>query len=108
MLPTWAEALDQAKSGEPAHVMRLGSQFDAAGIDRNSEDADRAVRYLAKYLTKAIADPLGDREPDPAREQHIDRLHTELQYLCSTSGGIAARARRDIGSVATSAIGGRR
>jgi hypothetical protein len=30
------------------------------------------VRYLVKYLTMAIADPLGDHEqPDPAREAHI-------------------------------------
>ena len=64
--------------------MRLGTQFDAAGIDGDSEDADRAVRYLAKYLTKAIADPLGDHDSNPARERHIDRLHAELRYLpCS-------------------------
>ena len=43
----------------PAHVMRFGSQYDMAGIIAPSPDADRAVRYLVKYLTKAIADPLG-------------------------------------------------
>jgi hypothetical protein len=87
MLPTWAEALDQAQpdpDGQLAHVARLGTQFDAAGIDRDSEDADQAVRYLAKYLTKAIADPLGDHDSQPARDAHIDRLHDELRYLpCS-------------------------
>ena len=89
VLPTWREALDRMggdPDGRPAHVMRFGDQFDMAGIIAPSEDADRAVRYLAKYLTKAIADPLGDQdEPDPAREAHIDRLHIELRYLpCSS------------------------
>jgi hypothetical protein len=40
------------------------------------------LRYLAKYLTKAIGDPVGDSsESDPAREAHIDRLHAELRWL---------------------------
>jgi hypothetical protein len=74
MLPTWAEALDQLEAdpdAEPAHVMRFGRQYDMAGIIAPSEDADRAVRYLAKYLTKAVADPLGDQDSTPAREAHI-------------------------------------
>lgn len=87
MLPSWADALDQVADdpqARPAHVLRLGTQYDAAGIIAPSEDADRAVRYLAKYLTKAVADPLGDHESTPAREAHIDRLHAELQWLpCS-------------------------
>jgi hypothetical protein len=87
MLPTWAEALDQVADDpdtRPMHVLRLGAQYDAAGIIAPSEDADRAVRYLAKYLPKAVADPLGDHDPTPAREQHIDRLHAELRWLpCS-------------------------
>jgi hypothetical protein len=88
MLPSWQQALDDLATdpaAKPAHVMRFGSQFDMAGIIAPSEDADRAVRYLAKYMTKAIADPLGDQDqPDPAREAHIDRLHAELRWLpCS-------------------------
>ncbi len=64
--------------------MRFGRQYDMAGIIAPSEDADRAVRYLAKYLTKAVADPLGDQDSTPAREAHIDRLHAELRWLpCS-------------------------
>jgi hypothetical protein len=88
VLPTWQQALDQLEADpdpRPAHVMRFGEQFDMAGIIAPSEDADRAVRYLAKYLTKAIADPLGsEHELDAAREAHIDRLHAELRFLpCS-------------------------
>ena len=70
----------------PAHVTRLGTQTDIAGIIAPSEDADRTIRYLTKYLTKSIADTYqpdqgDDWEPDPAREAHIDRLHAELRYL---------------------------
>jgi hypothetical protein len=55
-----------------------------AGIIAPSPEADRTVRYLAKYLTKAIADPLGDQDTTPGREAHIDRLHAELRWLpCS-------------------------
>lgn len=91
-LPTWAEALDQTladDTAEPVHVMRFGSQYDMRGIIAPSAEADRAVRYLTKYLTKAICDPLnasaGDELPaDPAREAHIDRLVRELRFLpCS-------------------------
>jgi hypothetical protein len=88
MLPTWRQALDHLDADPdagPVHVMRFGTHHDIAGIIAPSADADRAVRYLAKYLTKAIGDPLGDNsESDPAREAHIDRLHAELRWLpCS-------------------------
>jgi replication initiator protein RepSA len=77
--------LDADPDAGPVHVMRFGTHHDIAGIIAPSADADRAVRYLAKYLTKAIGDPLGDNsESDPAREAHIDRLHAELRWLpCS-------------------------
>ena len=87
MLPTWAEALDELQAdpdARPVHVMRFGAQYDVAGIIAPSPAADRAVRYLAKYLTKAITDPLGERDGTPGREAHIDRLHAELRWLpCS-------------------------
>ena len=88
MLPTWQQALDQLDADpntKPVHVMRFGAQHDIAGIIAPSVDADRAVRYLAKYLTKAITDPLDQEDrPGPAREAHIDRLHAELRWLpCS-------------------------
>jgi hypothetical protein len=88
MLPTWRQALDHLDADPdagPVHVMRFGTHHDIAGIIAPSADANRAVRYLAKYLTKAIGDPLGDNsESDPAREAHIDRLHAELRWLpCS-------------------------
>ena len=59
----------------PVHVTRLGSQIDIAGIIAPSEDADRTICYLTKYLTKSIADTYqpeegDDWEPDPGREAH--------------------------------------
>lgn len=88
VLPTWDEALDQLAANpdaKPAHVMRFGRQVDMAGIIAPSEDADRAVRYLTKYLTKAVADThVTEDGPDEAVELHADRLHAELRYLpCS-------------------------
>ena len=37
-------------------MARFGKQHDYAGIIAPSQDADRAIRYLTKYLTKSIAD----------------------------------------------------
>ena len=95
-LPTWGEALDALDAdpdARPAHVMRFGTQVDVKGITADTHggaDADRAVRYLTKYLTKAVAETYGatpDTDPglvDHAYETHIDRLHAELRYLpCS-------------------------
>jgi len=97
MLPSWQEALDQvmqdASGGrnvppQPVHVMRFGAQSDMRGIIAPSADADRAVRYLTKYLTKSVADAYSDRELTSTSklptDQHIDRLHGELLFLpCS-------------------------
>ena len=77
------------KDRAPVHVMRFGGQADMRGIIAPSAEADRAVRYLTKYLTKAIADPLNDdrSSADYQREGHIDRLDQELQCLpCSPRG----------------------
>ncbi len=66
--------------------MRFGAQLDMAGIIAPSADADRAVRYLTKYLTKSVAAAHldDDDEPDPAYRRHVDRLHAELRWLpCS-------------------------
>ena len=86
-LRTWEEALDdldQDPAAEPAVVMRFGSQVDIAGIIAPSPDADRAIRYLTKYLTKDIAETYTSPEDgrlDVAYEAHIDRLHEQLQVL---------------------------
>lgn len=112
-LPTWEEALDEVDaqldadpSHQPAHVLRLGAQVDVKGLIAPSEDADRAVRYLTKYLTKSIADTYTDpsaaadedhlHDPDDTRAAaratvtrarlaaHVERLHEEVRWLpCS-------------------------
>jgi hypothetical protein len=91
-LPAWEEALDRLDGDQdaaPAAVVRLGNQIDIKGIIASSADADRSVRYLAKYLTKAVADTYTDAEHlDQAYEAHIDRLHQILLFVpCSPECG---------------------
>ncbi|MGJ7442230.1 replication initiator [Aquipuribacter sp. MA13-6] len=80
-LPTWQEALDdidaQHQAGAtptPAHVARFGTQVDIKGITAPSKDADRAIRYLTKYLTKSIADTYtpGTTSPDADADFDFD------------------------------------
>ena len=83
LLPSWEEALDAVD--EPMHVARFGSQLDLKGIIGGSDESHRAVSYLCKYLTKAVAETYTDDEiPDPGYEAHIDRLHAHVWWLpCS-------------------------
>ncbi len=84
-LPTWAQVLDELDAdpdARPAVVMRFGTQVDIAGIIAPSADADRAIRYLVKYLTKSVAETYTDPEhADPQYEAHIDRLHHQVLHL---------------------------
>lgn len=78
-LTSWEEALDELDAdpeAQPAVVMRFGSQVDIQGIIATSRDADRAIRYLTKYLTKAVAETYTnpDHEAvDDGYEAHIER-----------------------------------
>ena len=125
MLPPWTEALDQLQAdpnAKPAHVMRFGIRYDIAGIIAPSPDADRAVRYLAKYLTKAIADPLGDRDPRRAGRSTLTGCttscvgcpaHPAARIGCATasnptnpapaSSPVAATAKPMIGNISAAA-----
>ena len=88
VLPTWEQALDRLDAdpdARPAHVLRFGVQLDAKGLIAPSENADRAVRYLTKYLAKNISDTYTD-DIDPAYQVHIDRLHHEVRWLPCTPG----------------------
>jgi hypothetical protein len=81
VLPTWDEALDALDDdpdAEPFHVVRFGKQVDAKGVVAGSEDASRCVRYLAKYLTKDIADC--HAVETVRQEQHVDRLLDALRF----------------------------
>ncbi|MEU1393746.1 MULTISPECIES: replication initiator [unclassified Nonomuraea] len=80
VLPTWDEAL--ARMTEPRHVVRWGSQMRMRGVLVGSEDADRAVRYLAKYLTKSMHEALLTRwgELSEAERAHTRRLIETVRY----------------------------
>lgn len=86
-LTTWEEALDELEVSDagPAHTMRFGRQVDVKGLISGTPDADRSVRYLTKYLTKAIGETFaGGDTVDLEYEAHIDRLHAEVRWLpCS-------------------------
>ncbi|WP_082593916.1 replication initiator [Phycicoccus sp. Soil802] len=87
-LPTWEKAVGELADdpdGRPAHVMRFGAQTDVKGILSGTPDADRAVRYLTKYLTKSVAETYADpHDAVAAYERHIDRLWEEVRWLpCS-------------------------
>ncbi len=81
VLPTWEQALDALDAepdAEPMHVVRFGNQVDAKGVIAGSDDADRCVRYLAKYLTKDVGE-CHPAETD-AQERHVDRLTEALRF----------------------------
>ena len=81
VLPSWDEALDELdadENAEPLHVVRFGPQVDAQGVIAGSDDADRCLRYLAKYLTKSIGD-CHEADTD-AQRAHVDRLTDALRF----------------------------
>jgi hypothetical protein len=84
-LPTWDEALDALDADPdavPAHVVRFGDQDDMQRLLAGTDEADRAVRYLCRYLTKAIATTYDNGDDvSPARAAHIDRLAEEVRWL---------------------------
>ncbi len=102
ILPTWADARDRLgrdPEATPAHVMGLGRQLDLAGIIAPSVDADRAVRYLTKYLTKSIA----GTHLDPGRTGRMStgctpssagsRAHRAVRTGCATASNPPAACR---------------
>ncbi|MFI7670828.1 replication initiator [Nocardia sp. NPDC049526] len=83
----WDEALDVLDTVddlEPAHTVRFGVQVDPRQIKGiiAGDQANKAIGYVTKYLTKSIDEVL---DTDSRRTAvHYDRLHTELQHTpCS-------------------------
>lgn len=85
-LATWAEALDEIDAdptAEPVHVARFGQQVHVQGVTAGSPDAERAVRYITKYITKQASD-CHEIETDRQRA-HLERLWAELRVTpCSS------------------------
>jgi hypothetical protein len=86
-LPTWTQATTAiADDGEPAYVARLGSidPREMRGVEAGTPDAERAIRYVTKYVTKNLADTAAPRGEQA--QAHFSRLHSELAVLpCSPS-----------------------
>jgi hypothetical protein len=84
-LTSWAAALDAIDAdpdAQPVHVVRFGPQIDARGVNAGTQDAERTIRYITKYITKQSADC---HKIDTERQQaHLDRLWQQLQITpCS-------------------------
>ena len=64
-------------------MLRFGTHDDYQGLIAGTPQADKAVGYLCKYLTKAIADTHNDDggEASAARAAHIERLADEVRRL---------------------------
>jgi hypothetical protein len=79
-LTNWAQALEAV--AEPAHVVTFGSQVHSKGILGGTEEADRHLGYLTKYLVKSVTEIVtADTE---AQQRHAERLHAELSVTpCS-------------------------
>jgi hypothetical protein len=79
-LTNWAQALEAVE--EPAHVVTFGSQVHSKGILGGTDEADRHLGYLTKYLVKSVTEIV---TPDTdTQRRHADRLHAELSVTpCS-------------------------
>jgi hypothetical protein len=86
LLPTWGEAIDALddEDAQPAYVARLGTidPREMKGTEAGSRDAEHAIRYVTKYVTKDLTDHA--RVHGDAPVAHRDRLQAELALLpCS-------------------------
>ncbi|WP_433680639.1 replication initiator [Nocardia sp. CA-119907] len=74
------DVMDSCDGREPAHVIRFGTHMprrSMKGIMKDSPEADAAIGYIAKYLTKSTAEIL--EPPNKRTAAHYNRLHAELQ-----------------------------
>ncbi|MFF3853036.1 replication initiator [Micromonospora sp. NPDC002575] len=84
-LTTWNEALDAIDNNpdaEPVHVVRFGTQVDARGVMPGTEDAERTIRYVTKYITKHTGDC--HKATTDRQRAHLDRLWRALRVTPCT------------------------
>ncbi|MFC3966190.1 replication initiator [Nocardia jiangsuensis] len=92
-LTSWEDALavmDEVDELEPSHTIRFGEQSKPVQILAGSDEQERKVRYLTKYLTKSVSEIL---DADSTRVAvHYDRLEEELAHTpCSPTCGVWLR-----------------
>ena len=63
---------------EPAHVVRFGPQVQVDGVVGGSDNAQRCIGYLTKYLTKGLDEC--HTADTPPRQAHLDRMADALRY----------------------------
>jgi hypothetical protein len=84
-LPTWDEALDQVGVDPdelPEHVVTFGRQADIKGVLGGTQEADKLIGYLTKYITKSVADC--HSVETAGAEAHQRRMWEQLRYTpCS-------------------------
>ena len=93
-LTTWEQALD-ARRQRPRRLSRrrcCGSarQVDIKGIIAPSEDANRTVRYLTKYLTKHVAETYTDPDAPRRRLRGAHRPAARRAALPALLAGVRA------------------
>jgi len=76
------DAIDDDPDTEPVHVVRFGVQVDARGVMPGTEDAERTIRYVTKYITKQTGDC--HKITSGRQRAHLDRLWQELQVTPCT------------------------
>jgi hypothetical protein len=97
VLPDWDQALDAiGDADEPWHVARFGEQFRADGVLAASEDANRCIGYLTKYLTKQVGDcHQADTDPSvPTPDGWPTRCGTSRARRAAPTGSTTASSPR--------------
>jgi hypothetical protein len=64
------------------HVARFGAQVDARGVMPGTQDAERTIRYVTKYITKQTSDC--HKLTTNRQQHHLDRLWQQLQLTPCT------------------------
>jgi hypothetical protein len=82
-LTSWDQAMDATyePDAEPAHLLWFGEQVDMQGLLPDTEQTDKQVGYICKYVTKNIAEAYDPDSMSTRQRAHLQRLHREVRWL---------------------------